>query len=157
MTTSFSRNSRLAIALLAVVGAGVAAVGLAGDEAKVTFTDVRADTLRFHEYYETITLTPEQQAVMDEALGPIPAPCCSDRSASTCCCQCNLGRSWWGLSKHLITERGFDALEVRAAVQSWFEFVNPEGFSGDSCYAGGCMRSFDDNGCGGMIAGHVVF
>lgn len=115
-----------------------------------SFTNPQEDTDRFLAWYEQITLTDEQEAVMKEALLPLPAPCCSDNSAYTCCCPCNLARSWWGLSKHLITEQDAGVEEVRAKVQEWFERVNPEGFTGDICGTGGCNRAFKDNGCGGM-------
>jgi hypothetical protein len=123
----------------------------------VTFTDVKSQTLEFHRYHRTIQLTPEQHDVMREALTDIPAPCCSDRSALTCCCECNMAKSWWGLSKHLIADRGLGAEQVRVAVNEWLEFINPEGFSGDVCYTGGCGRPFRENGCGGMNENHVSF
>lgn len=121
------------------------------------FTDVREQTREFMKYEETIVLTPEQEAVYKEALSAIPAPCCSDNSALTCCCPCNMAKSWWGLSKHLIANEGYDVPQVQAAVQEWFEFINPDGFSGDVCATGGCFRSFADNGCGGMNHEEVVF
>lgn len=123
---------------------------------EVEFTDVRRQTAEFHRYYEEITLTPEQQRIFDEALADLQAPCCSDRSALTCCCECNMARSWWGLSKHLIAERGYDAARVRSAVEAWFEFINPDGFSGDACYTGGCFRPFRQNGCGGMDESQIA-
>lgn len=124
-------------------------------EGGFAFSDPVEDTQRFHRWYDEIELTPEQEEVMKAALEPLAAPCCKDRSAYTCCCKCNLGRSWWGLSKYLITEEGAGVEEVRAAVEEWFGRVNPDGFSGDSCYTGGCARSFRDNGCGGMSAAAV--
>ena len=121
------------------------------------FTDVRSQTLEFLAYEESITLTADQERIKRQALLDLPAPCCSDRSAYTCCCECNLGRSWWGLAKHLIVHEGYDAAQVRTAVQEWHRFVNPKGFSGDSCYTGGCNRSFENNGCGGMTKSHLAF
>ena len=52
--------------------------------------------------------------------------------------------------------------EYRVVIQridtsEWFDFINPGGFSGDSCYTGGCGRSFAENGCGGMSSSRVVF
>ena len=121
------------------------------------FTDVREQTRQFHAYNRNITLTPEQEAIMEEALTPLEAPCCADRTALTCCCECNMARSWWGLSKHLIANEGRSAEEVRTAVREWFEYINPAGFSGDSCYTGGCGRPFHRNGCGGMKEDNLVF
>ncbi|MDX1643492.1 MAG: hypothetical protein R3244_03935 [Thermoanaerobaculia bacterium] len=143
----------VALALIA----GWVALAPAAVEAEVEFTDVERQTAEFHRYYEEITLTPEEQKVFEAALAELPAPCCSDRSALTCCCECNMARSWWGLSKHLITERGYDAAEVRTAVEGWFEFINPDGFSGDSCYAGKCFKAFRHDGCGGMMKDQVIY
>ncbi len=145
----------VAFALLALLlAAGLVA---ASDEATMEFTDVREQTLDSHRYSDEIDLTPEQQTVFEAALDELPAPCCSDRSALTCCCECNMARSWWGLSKHLIVDEGYDAEQVRAAVEEWFVFINPDGFSGDACYTGGCFRTFAHNGCGGMNREQVVF
>lgn len=102
-----------------------------------------------------IELTEEQEKVMKDALEPMPAPCCSDNSAYTCCCPCNLAKAWWGLSKHLIAEQSASVEEVRETVGEWFELVNPDGFSGDICPTGGCNRAMSNNGCGGMRAVHV--
>lgn len=107
-------------------------------------------------YYESIELTPEQQEVKRAALGEMPAPCCSDFSAYTCCCECNLSRTIWGLSNHLIAERGHDAAQVRDAVEEWVATINPDGYSGQVCTTGGCGRAFQHDGCGGMLAGQLV-
>lgn len=124
----------------------------------VTFEDVPTQTRQFIAWDDSIRLTPEQEAIRVEALAAIPAPCCSDNSAATCCCPCNMAKSVWGLSKHLITEKGAGVEEVRQAAQDWFRFINPDGFSGDVCYtAGGCNRAFHANGCGGMNKRHPVF
>lgn len=123
----------------------------------VTFEDVPTQTRQFIAWYDSIQLTPAQEAIRVEALSAIPAPCCSDNSAATCCCPCNMAKSVWGLSKYLITEKGAGVDEVRKAAQDWFGFINPEGFSGDVCYTGGCGRAFHENGCGGMRADRPVF
>ena len=102
-----------------------------------------------------IELTEAQEQVMKDALAPMPAPCCSDNSAYTCCCPCNLAKSWWGLSKHLIAEHGAGVEEVRTTVQEWFSRLSPDGFSGDVCGTGGCNRALRNNGCGGMSATKV--
>ena len=57
----------------------------------------------------------------------------------------------------MIANGGYDAKQVREVVERWFAFINPDGFSGDSCYKGGCARSFENNGCGGMDDKNVVF
>lgn len=123
----------------------------------VELHDVEAQTKQFIRYNEEIQLTPAQERIRVEALSAIPAPCCSDNSAATCCCPCNMAKSVWGLSKYLITEKGAGVAEVRQAAQDWFQFINPEGFSGDVCYIGGCNRAFDENGCGGMRHDRPVF
>jgi hypothetical protein len=145
--------------VLAVTVLVVAASSLASSEEsdEVEFTDVRKHTEEFIRYYQTIELTPEQEEVKGEALSNLPAPCCSNYSANTCCCVCNLSRTIWGLAKHLIAERGFDVAATRRAVIKWARFVNPDGFSGDACFNGGCARAFANNGCGGMRPSQVVW
>ena len=127
------------------------------DEIDIEFTDVKEQTLQFMKYYETIELTPEQERIKLTALSTLPAACCADNSAYTCCCVCNLSRTVWGLTAHLIAERNYDAKQVQAAVKQWIQFVNPEGYSGNACYRGGCARSFSNNGCGGMSPGHIIW
>ena len=122
-----------------------------------TFSDARQQTKEFHAYNRSITLTGEQQAVMEEALTGLKAPCCADKTALTCCCECNMAKSWWGLSKHLIADQGLNAEQVQTAVSEWLEFINPDGFSGNACYTGGCGRPFRQNGCGGMNENSVIF
>lgn len=119
---------------------------------------VRERTAKYMELERTIKLTDAQEAVRRQALEGIPAPCCSDNSAYTCCCPCNLAKTIWGLSKDLIATQGLDADAVRTRVQAWIEEINPGGYSGDVCYtAGGCNRPFAKNGCGGMSASNVIF
>lgn len=138
--------------------AGLATFGTlqAADDA-VVFTDVKAQTAEFMGYYRTIKLTPEQEAIKKEALTALPAPCCSDNTAYTCCCPCNMSMTIWGLSNYLITEKGFEAEALKAKVQEWIAFINPKGFSGEVCYKGQCGRSFENGGCGGMNPNHVVW
>ena len=125
---------------------------------ELTFTDVRAQTAEFMRYYEEIELDADQAAIFQEALTPLPAPCCSDRSALTCCCPCNQARTWWGLTKHLIVHHGYDVEQTRAKVVEWFEFTHPDGErEGRSCYAGRCPLPFSKDGCGGMRPDHVAF
>ena len=87
---------------------------------------------------------------MERALSTIPAPCCAKYTMATCCCPCNLAKSAWGLSKYLIAERGYEAPRVRKTVLDWLRVTNPDGYTGNACFTGGCDRSFADNGCGGM-------
>jgi hypothetical protein len=108
------------------------------------------------EWYRTIKLTPQQEAVKKAALEPLPAPCCADNSAYTCCCQCNVSRTVWGLAHYMIAKQNAGARQVREKVQEWITFVNPKGYSGRSCYNGGCARPFANDGCGGMNAGKLV-
>ncbi len=111
---------------------------------------------RLIEYDAEIELTAEQEEIKRAALTPIPAPCCSDRSAYTCCCQCNLGRAWWGLSKVLIVEHGQNAAEVQANVERWIHDLRPQGFAGDSCYTGRCSTAAKHDGCSGMDPERVI-
>jgi hypothetical protein len=122
----------------------------------IEFTDAQAQARQFIGYYHTIALTASQQEIKRQALENLPAPCCRDYPALTCCCQCNLSKSVWGLSHYLIAQKGYDAARVRATVERWLRFVNPGGFSGDACYTGGCDRAFDRNGCGGMSEARLV-
>lgn len=143
-------------AAAAVVVCALALSAVAADrEAPLRFTDAPAQTATFIGYARSIQLSAEQEAIKKEALSALPAPCCSDNTAYTCCCPCNMALSIWGLSNWLIAEQGYDAGAVRAKVEEWVAFINPRGFSGNVCYTGGCGRPFADNGCGGMRAGHV--
>jgi len=158
------RSSRIVwIVSIAVIAGGLILLSSLPEKGSVAsaspfeFTDVRTDTARFIEYNNSIELTPEQEAIKKEALTRIPAPCCSDNTAYTCCCPCNMAKSWWGLTNHLIVDEGYGADEVQAAVEKWIDFINPNGFSGRSCYIGGCSKPFHKNGCGGMNEKELVF
>ncbi len=142
---------------LMVLGIGLGLAVLAGSVAGCSqpaaafeFTTPTEDAQRFLEWNREIVLTEAEDALMKEALTAMPAPCCSDRSAYTCCCPCNLAKSWWGLTKYLITEEAADVERIQSVVSEWFELVGPEKFSGDICYTGGCSRAWRNNGCGGM-------
>ena len=126
---------------------------LAGD---IRFHDTESQAREFMEWYETIQLTVAQERVKKAALEPLPAPCCSDNSAYTCCCACNISRTIWGLSHYMIARQGASAEQVRAKVQEWIAFINPAGFSGKTCYTRGCSRPFHRDGCGGMRADHLI-
>jgi hypothetical protein len=142
--------------VVAAAGFAVAAAPPRQSAAVVEFHDVRADAEQFIDYSNSIRLTPAQERIKTEALGGIPAPCCSEYTMATCCCPCNLAKSAWGLSNYLIAKKGSSAGDVRAAVQRWLEFVNPGGFTGNSCFKGGCNRPFAKNGCGGMDQTRVI-
>ncbi len=138
-------------ALIVALGAGAeapkdeAAGWLAGE-----FEGSREEVLKLMGYYESIRLTPEQEQIREQALGPVPAYCCKNFSAATCCCECNLSRSLWGLSKYLIVEQNAGALEVREAVRSLTQVLNPSGYEGNTCPTGRCNLPFKEGGCGGM-------
>jgi hypothetical protein len=54
-------------------------------------------TGQFVDWFHTIELNESARALEDSALSALVAPCCNDDSAATCCCECNLTRSAWGL------------------------------------------------------------
>jgi len=81
---------------------------------------------RFIDWYYDIALTPAQEAVKNEALSPLVAPCCDEFPASTCCCECNLSRSVWGLSAYLITHDGYSAEQLQDAAVQWLHFIRPD-------------------------------
>lgn len=116
----------------------------------IAFTDVASQTRQFMGYYHDIHLTTAQQAVKERALRSIPAPCCSDYSILTCCCPCNLAKSVWGLANYSVAKLGQNEKQLRATILEWLHFVNPSGFTGNSCYVGRCGAPFSANGCGGM-------
>lgn len=160
------RRPWLALLALAALFAGAATGLSAGNAATAStsksspsatpsFKGDRAETERFLAYERSIQLTPEQEAVRVAALSALPAPCCKQFTAATCCCPCNMARATWGLAKHLITDEGADAERVRTTVAAWHHAINPDGFSGDVCSTGGCGRPFAHNGCGGM--GELTF
>lgn len=121
----------------------------------VTFTDARRQAAEFISYDDSIALHPDQKKVMDEALSSVPAPCCAQYPIAKCCCPCNLAKSSWGLSKFLIARQHASAPQVKAAVSEWLTFTNPGTYTGDACFARGCERPFERNGCGGMDAQRI--
>ena len=148
----------LVIASVSITGIGSnVARGENAIESRMQFNDVRQHTRQFHAYNRSIQLTAKQRAVMHEALSGVRAPCCADRTAATCCCPCNMAKTWWGLSKYLIAEHDYGADQVREAVTDWIRFINPDGFTGDACYTGRCNKPFHENGCGGMSENKVIF
>ena len=123
----------------------------------IAFHDVKSQTEQFIEWERTIKLTPEQESVKKDALGALPAPCCSNTTAYTCCCPCNISRSTWGLSNWLIAEKNQSAEQVRQKAAEWVAYINPNGYSGKACYTGGCPRPFHQDGCGGMNSKQVNY
>lgn len=153
------RNAGLAVAALGAMlwsADLVAGASRISRSNPITFRDAPGQAREFIRENERITLTPDQQKLMTQALSSIPAPCCADFSAATCCCECNLARSIWGLSKVLIQQHRATEAQVRAAATEWIAFVNPDGFAGNACSTGGCARSFHDDGCGGMDANALI-
>ena len=124
--------------------------------ADIEFRDVERESRQFMRWHAEIQLTPSQERIKKEALVSIPAPCCSDNSAYTCCCPCNISRTIWGLSQYMIAKQGATAAQVRAKVRQWIAFIGPKGFGGRACYTGGCARPFSKDGCGGMSGDHLV-
>ena len=117
----------------------------------IKFFDAASQAAEFIGYSRSVTLTSAQQKVREKALHAMAAPCCKDFPLATCCCPCNLAKSTWGLANYLIARKGATAEQVKDVVGGWLAFVNPNGFSGDACSsAGGCVRRFSHNGCGGM-------
>ena len=133
------------------------------------------NTEQFIDWYNSIELSTEEQAIRDAALSPLAAPCCDEYPMRTCCCECNLARSVWGLSAYLITEKGYGADQVQEAALQWLHFIRPDyyvaigleeegidpglyGFTSEStCFTGHCDRAFYSGtssehlgGCGGM-------
>ncbi len=120
------------------------------------FTDVASQSRQFIGYYSTIRLTAEQEAIKREVLTALPAACCKGSNALTCCCTCNLSKTIWGLSNYVLAQHGANADQLRQVVRAWKDYTNPAGYSGDTCYSGGCGRAFDENGCGGMSESNLV-
>lgn len=122
----------------------------------VSFHDLESQMKEFIRYERTIELTPEQEAIKKAALERTPAVCCDDYTAYTCCCNCNLSKSLWGLANYLIAVHGMNAEQVSEAAGRWIAFTNPSGYTGNACYTGGCGRAPHANGCGGMDESDVV-
>ena len=147
---------KIQVAVCSAVAALAMGCSLLGAR-EIVFKDAERQSRQFIEWHRTIQLAPEQEGVKKAALEPLPAPCCSDKSAYTCCCQCNISRTMWGLAHYMIAEQDAGAEKVREKVQEWVRFISPNGHSGKTCYVGGCARPFRQDGCGGMDAAHVVF
>jgi len=150
------RHRRRILLVCCLAGALAASCSLWG-AGEIVFDDARTQSEQFIEWHRTIKLNPQQEAVKKAALEALPAPCCSDNSAYTCCCECNVSRTVWGLTNYMIAEQDAGVAQVQEKVKEWIAFVNPKGYSGRSCYNGGCARSFSNDGCGGMSANQLVF
>ncbi len=132
---------------------------------------------QFIDWYNSIGLSAEEQATRDDALSPLVAPCCDDYPISTCCCECNLAHSVWGLSAYLISEKGYEVDQVQEAASQWLHFIRPDYYvastlseeridprpfgltTENSCYIGRCNQPFYSKtsfrhlgGCGRMEA-----
>jgi len=133
------------------------------------------NTQQFIDWYNSVQLSAEQLAIRDMALSSEVAPCCDEYPMSTCCCECNLAQSVWGLSAYLITEKDYRVSQVQEAALQWLHFIRPDyyvasaleqkgmdpglwGFTAEStCFSGNCDRPFHTEtsdghlgGCGGM-------
>lgn len=155
------RNPRFLVMLCAVLSVLVIPAGGVGradasQPAPLVFNDVEAQTRTFIGYYHSIHLTRGQERIKAQALNAIPAPCCSDKPMRTCCCDCNLAKAVWGMSNYAVATLGYTEAQLRDKVLEWLAFINPGGFSGDSCYTGRCGLAFDANGCGGMQENRLV-
>lgn len=143
-------------AALIIIALVVYYVGVASEDIEppkksgIKFYDVRLQAPEFISYYDSITLTPEQEKIKSDALSSIPAPCCDDYSMLTCCCPCILSKTIWGLSNFLIVEHGYNADQLKDAISRWVSFTNKNGYAGDACYVGRCGLQFEEDGCGGM-------
>lgn len=85
-----------------------------------------ANTQMFIDWYNTIELTQAEHMMRDEALAVFVAPCCDEYPMSTCCCECNLSRSIWGLCAYLISEHGYSIDQLRVAALQWSQFIRPD-------------------------------
>lgn len=114
-----------------------------------TFKGTMEEAREFIKANREIVLTPDQEKIRVTALSELHAPCCRESSAATCCCECNLARAIWGLSKTLIVE-GEKAAEVKRDVLAWMHALYPTGYTDDACMEGKCGSPLKEGGCGGM-------
>lgn len=85
------------------------------------------NTQQFIDWYNVIDLTSAQRALRDGALRPLVAPCCDEYPMTTCCCECNLSRSVWGLSAYLIRDKGYNTVnQLQEAILQWLHFIRPD-------------------------------
>jgi hypothetical protein len=123
-------------------------------------------TGQFVDWFHTIELNESAQALEDSALSALVAPCCNDDSAATCCCECNLTRSAWGLPTSSGMGRSMKRAfagppsirsDLRAPTPtsqpSWKRGVDSGGFgltTYDSCHRGITEFLVTEGGCAGM-------
>ncbi|MFQ5743899.1 MAG: hypothetical protein ACE5HV_09965 [Acidobacteriota bacterium] len=158
MRKPYTRLLTVALAVTALAGPGLAlVVAQPSQQEGFEFKVPRQQAKEFIGYNRSVILTPRQERVMRAALFGMQASCCKEYSAYTCCCTCNLSKTVWGFSKHLIANEGYGAKEVRAAVKQWIHYINPEGFSGNACFSGRCNKPFKSDGCGGMKESNLIF
>ena len=122
---------------------------------KSVFTGTAEEVQRFMDMERNIDLTPDEERIRVAALSQIPAPCCKEFGADTCCCPCNLAKAIWGLSKSQI-RNGASTDEVRDSVLAWLQVLNPAGYAGDACDKGRCDKPIKGDACGGMNENHLV-
>ncbi|GEM_PF-883793 len=149
--THHVRASAKAARIAAGPRANVALLG-----GKLVFSDVAAQSREFIRYYSSIQLTPQQEAIKYEVLAAMPAACCKNSNAYTCCCKCNLSKTVWGLSNHVLSHYAATADELRQVIQAWRDYTNPSGHTGDSCYVGRCNEAPHQDGCGGMLESELI-
>ena len=147
----------LVLTSLVLIGSAESPAGQGDRWLAGQFSGSRTEVQALMQHYEAIQLTAEQEKIRRTALQPMPAPCCNNFSAATCCCECNLSRSLWGLSKFLIVEKEADAEQVRAAVEAWVQALNPSGYEGKTCSTGQCNLPFKQGGCGGMNKARLIY
>ena len=135
------------------------------------------NTARFIDWFYGIELTQAEAEIKDRALEGLAAPCCDDNTAATCCCVCNLSRSLWGLSAHLVRDEGYGVDDLRAAADEWLRFTRPDYYVAvelqargldpadfglttfGSCYRNLCDVPLTEGGCAGMtdlVAPHTI-
>lgn len=158
MSMKSYRTSVVLLLLMTISNSGLAlAAARAAQEKPLVFKNVASQTMEFIAYYHSISLTPEQKKIKEQALGSIPAPCCKDFSALTCCCPCNFAKSLWGLSNYLIAKRGYTVAQLHGAALEWINFTHANGFAGDGCNKDRCGLATSADGCGGMQEQQLVF
>ncbi len=115
---------------------------------------------RFISWYNSITLTPQETVLIQQALAELPVPPCGHASILTCCRGekrelekvCELVRSALGLAKWLVHVKRFSAAEVRSAVDQWLHFVFSSYYLSEALAA----RGIDPSSCGLPVVGVCV-
>ena len=154
-TAAFSHGESATLTVTPAAEPAIAAAPIAPAAASMP-RDFRVEAAQYIGWYNYYRLTPEQEKIKKDALSRMPAPCCADNTMATCCCPCNMAKAVWGLSAHLIVEKGYDSDRLEKEVRQWLTDIHPNGASGEACYKGGCLRSFENDGCGGMKEGYIL-